>query len=125
MPKLVIDDREIEVAPKTMVIEAKPEVTGEPPGRSVHGIGTEADTLIQAGIREAVGPDFIIVYRLSLLDLVPDGNRWDEIVAQARAVEAAGATISVTHAIVELILSDTRRGAADAILPDHGDTIEL
>ena len=48
---------------------------------------------IVRGIRQAVGPDFIIVYRLSLLDLVPDGNRWDEIVAQAKAVEAAGATI--------------------------------
>ncbi|GGD36887.1 NADPH-dependent 2,4-dienoyl-CoA reductase [Pseudoxanthomonas indica] len=44
-------------------------------------------------IREACGPDFIIIYRLSLLDLVEDGNAWDEIVAQARAVEAAGATI--------------------------------
>ena len=48
---------------------------------------------IVRGIRESVGDDFIIVYRLSLLDLVPEGNRWDEIVAQARAVEAAGATI--------------------------------
>jgi 2,4-dienoyl-CoA reductase (NADPH2) len=44
-------------------------------------------------IREATGPRFIIIYRLSLLDLVPEGNCWDEIVAQARAVEAAGATI--------------------------------
>jgi 2,4-dienoyl-CoA reductase (NADPH2) len=44
-------------------------------------------------IREAVGPDFIIIYRLSMLDLVPDGNSWDEIVDQARAIEAAGATI--------------------------------
>ena len=44
-------------------------------------------------VREAAGPDFIIIYRLSLLDLVEDGNRWDEIVAQAKAVEAAGATI--------------------------------
>ena len=44
-------------------------------------------------IREAVGPDFIIIYRLSMLDLVPDGNSWDEIVAQAQAVEQAGATI--------------------------------
>ena len=44
-------------------------------------------------VREACGPDFILVYRLSLLDLVEDGNRWDEIVAQARAVQAAGATI--------------------------------
>lgn len=44
-------------------------------------------------VREAVGPDFIIIYRLSLLDLVDDGNQWEEIVAQAKAVEAAGATI--------------------------------
>jgi len=44
-------------------------------------------------IREACGPDFIIVYRLSLVDLVEDGNQWQEILAQARAVEAAGATI--------------------------------
>jgi len=44
-------------------------------------------------IREACGPDFIIIYRLSLLDLVEDGNQWEEILAQARAVEAAGATI--------------------------------
>src|SRR5690606_20217752 len=44
-------------------------------------------------VREACGPDFIIVYRLSMLDLVEDGNDWPAIVAQARAVEAAGATI--------------------------------
>jgi 2,4-dienoyl-CoA reductase (NADPH2) len=44
-------------------------------------------------VREAVGRDFIIIYRLSLLDLVPDGNSWPEIVAQARAVERAGATM--------------------------------
>jgi len=44
-------------------------------------------------VREACGPDFILIYRLSLLDLVEDGNAWDEIVQQAKAVEAAGATI--------------------------------
>ncbi|MFC5579280.1 FAD-dependent oxidoreductase [Lysobacter niabensis] len=44
-------------------------------------------------IREACGPDFIIIYRLSMLDLVDDGGTWDDVVAQARAVEAAGATI--------------------------------
>ena len=44
-------------------------------------------------IREACGPDFIIMYRLSMLELVPDGLAWDEIVAQAKAIEAAGATI--------------------------------
>ena len=44
-------------------------------------------------IRAAVGRDFIIIYRLSMLDLVPDGNDWPEVVAQAKAVEAAGASI--------------------------------
>lgn len=44
-------------------------------------------------IREACGADFIIIYRLSLLDLVEDGSNWEEIVQQAKAIEAAGATI--------------------------------
>jgi 2,4-dienoyl-CoA reductase (NADPH2) len=44
-------------------------------------------------VREACGPDFIIVYRLSMLELVPEGSAWEEIVAQAKAIEAAGATI--------------------------------
>ena len=48
---------------------------------------------IVSGIRKAVGPEFIIVYRLSMLDMVPDGNDWEEIVAQAKAIEAAGASI--------------------------------
>ncbi|MFT3807323.1 FAD-dependent oxidoreductase [Arenimonas sp.] len=44
-------------------------------------------------IREACGPDFILIYRLSMLELVPGGSDWDEIVMQAKAIEAAGATI--------------------------------
>ena len=48
---------------------------------------------IVARIREAVGRDFIIVYRLSLLDLVPQGQAWDEVMRLAKAVAAAGATI--------------------------------
>ncbi len=44
-------------------------------------------------IREAVGPDFILIYRLSMLELVEGGSAWDEIVLQAKAIEAAGATI--------------------------------
>ncbi len=43
--------------------------------------------------REKVGREFIIVFRLSMLDLVEGGSTWDEIVALARAIEAAGATI--------------------------------
>ncbi|MGW0159065.1 oxidoreductase [Mycobacterium sp. NPDC003323] len=44
-------------------------------------------------VREAVGTDFILVYRLSMADYVSDGQTWDEIVALATEVEAAGATI--------------------------------
>ncbi|MDR7134801.1 2,4-dienoyl-CoA reductase (NADPH2) [Lysobacter niastensis] len=44
-------------------------------------------------VREACGPDFIIVYRLSMLDLVDDGLAWDEVVQQGQAIEAAGATL--------------------------------
>ena len=48
---------------------------------------------IVSRLRAAVGKDFIIIYRLSMLDLVPDGSSWEEVVELARAVEAAGATI--------------------------------
>ena len=44
-------------------------------------------------MREAVGDDFILIYRISLIDLVPDGSTWEEVVALAHAVEAAGASI--------------------------------
>lgn len=44
-------------------------------------------------VREAVGPECIIVYRLSMLDLVPDGSSRDEVVELAGLIEAAGATI--------------------------------
>lgn len=43
--------------------------------------------------REAVGEKFIIVYRLSMLDLIPDGNLREETALLAQAVEQAGATI--------------------------------
>jgi 2,4-dienoyl-CoA reductase (NADPH2) len=43
--------------------------------------------------REAVGADFIICYRMSMADYVENGQSWDEIVALATEVEAAGATI--------------------------------
>jgi 2,4-dienoyl-CoA reductase (NADPH2) len=44
-------------------------------------------------VRAAVGRDFIVIYRLSMIDLVPNGSTWEEVVQLARAVEAAGATI--------------------------------
>ncbi len=44
-------------------------------------------------VRERVGQDFIIIYRLSMLDLVEGGSTFDETVQLARAIEAAGATL--------------------------------
>ena len=43
--------------------------------------------------RAAVGTDFIIIYRLSMIDLVPNGSTHQEVVQLAQAIEAAGATI--------------------------------
>ncbi|KXF89199.1 NADPH-dependent 2,4-dienoyl-CoA reductase [Phaeobacter inhibens] len=43
--------------------------------------------------REAVGTDFIIIYRLSMIDLVPNGSTYDEVVQLAQEIEKAGATI--------------------------------
>jgi 2,4-dienoyl-CoA reductase (NADPH2) len=40
-----------------------------------------------------VGADFILIYRLSMIDLIPNGQTWDEVVRVAKAVEAAGASI--------------------------------
>ena len=48
---------------------------------------------ILSRMRKEVGRDFIIIYRLSMLDLIPDGQSWEEVVALAKAVEKAGATI--------------------------------
>ncbi|MET4128704.1 NADPH-dependent 2,4-dienoyl-CoA reductase [Roseovarius sp. MBR-6] len=43
--------------------------------------------------REAVGPDFILIYRLSMIDLIPEGSTHAEVVQLAHAVEGAGASI--------------------------------
>ncbi len=44
-------------------------------------------------VRAAVGPEFIVIYRLSMIDLVPNGSSFDEVIQLAKEVEAAGATI--------------------------------
>lgn len=44
-------------------------------------------------VREVVGEKFIIIYRLSMMDLVAQGSSWEEVVLLAKAIEAAGATI--------------------------------
>lgn len=44
-------------------------------------------------IRESLGSHFIIIYRLSMLDLIEKGSSWEEVVVLAKAIEAAGATL--------------------------------
>jgi len=66
--------------------------------------------------REAVGEDFMIIYRLSMIDLIPDGNSWAETVMLAKAIEDAGATIINTgigwhEARVPTIATSVPRGA--------------
>ncbi|MEU5808749.1 NADPH-dependent 2,4-dienoyl-CoA reductase [Streptomyces sp. NPDC047718] len=66
--------------------------------------------------REAVGPDFILIYRLSMLDLVPGGSTLDEVVHLAKEIEAAGATIINTgigwhEARIPTIATSVPRGA--------------
>ncbi|WP_196061539.1 MULTISPECIES: NADPH-dependent 2,4-dienoyl-CoA reductase [unclassified Serratia (in: enterobacteria)] len=48
---------------------------------------------IVRAVREATGPEFILIYRLSMLDLVEDGSSWQEIEQLAVAIEQAGATL--------------------------------
>ncbi|WP_282203219.1 oxidoreductase [Kitasatospora fiedleri] len=67
-------------------------------------------------VRERVGPDFILIYRLSMLDLVPGGSTFDEVVRLAREVEAAGATLINTgigwhEARIPTIATSVPRGA--------------
>ena len=67
-------------------------------------------------VREAVGPDFIVIYRLSMIDLIPDGSSWPEVVQLAKAVAKAGATIINTgigwhEARVPTIATSVPRGA--------------
>lgn len=67
-------------------------------------------------IRAATGPRFIIIYRLSMLDLVEDGSSWEEIVELAHDIKAAGASIINTgigwhEARVPTIATMVPRGA--------------
>ena len=67
-------------------------------------------------VREAVGREFIIIYRMSLMDLVDQGQSWDEVVQLAHKIEAAGATIINTgigwhEARIPTIVTSVPRGA--------------
>ena len=67
-------------------------------------------------VRAQVGADFIIIFRLSMLDLVEGGSTWDEVVAMAKEVEKAGANIINTgigwhEARIPTIYTAVPRGA--------------
>lgn len=67
-------------------------------------------------VRESVGPNFIIIYRMSLMDLVEGGQEWAHIAALAKRIEAAGATIINTgigwhEARIPTIVTSVPRGA--------------
>ncbi len=71
---------------------------------------------VMTRVREAVGPDFIVIYRLSMIDLIPGGSTWDEVVTLAQAMETAGASILNTgigwhEARVPTIATSVPRGA--------------
>ncbi|SDU15398.1 2,4-dienoyl-CoA reductase (NADPH2) [Polaribacter sp. Hel1_33_78] len=66
--------------------------------------------------REAVGKEFIIIYRLSMLDLVENGSSWEEVVQLGKEIEKAGATIINTgigwhEARIPTIATSVPRGA--------------
>jgi 2,4-dienoyl-CoA reductase (NADPH2) len=66
--------------------------------------------------REALGADFLVMFRMSLLDLIPAGQTWDETVALAKALEEAGASVINTgigwhEARVPTILTQVPRAA--------------
>ncbi|MBL7542541.1 MAG: NADPH-dependent 2,4-dienoyl-CoA reductase [Bdellovibrionaceae bacterium] len=71
-------------------------------------------------IRQAVGANFIIIYRLSLLDLVENGSDWREVIQLAKAIEQAGATIISTgigwhEARIPTIATMVPRGAFTSV----------
>jgi 2,4-dienoyl-CoA reductase (NADPH2) len=66
--------------------------------------------------REALGDDFLVMFRMSMLDLIPDGQTWEETVTLARALQDAGATVLNTgigwhEARIPTILTQVPRAA--------------
>jgi 2,4-dienoyl-CoA reductase (NADPH2) len=80
--------------------------------------------------REAVGENFIIIYRLSMLDLVEEGSTWEEVVQLGKAIEAAGATIINTgigwhEARVPTIQTSVPRGAFAWVTQKMRDNVSI
>ncbi|NEA37503.1 NADPH-dependent 2,4-dienoyl-CoA reductase [Streptomyces sp. SID13031] len=85
---------------------------------------------IVRGIRERVGPDFLIIYRLSMADLVEGGQDWDEVVALGKEIEAAGASIINTgigwhEARVPTIVTSVPRAAFTSITASFRPHVQI
>ena len=85
---------------------------------------------IVRGIRQRVGPDFLIIYRLSMADLVEGGQNWDEVVALGKEVEAAGASIINTgigwhEARVPTIVTSVPRAAFTSITASFRPHVQI
>lgn len=88
-------------------------------GGDISGRASIAEHIVR-GIRARCGDDFLVVYRLSMIDLVEDGNTWDEIVEQAKRIEAAGVHLLNTgigwhEARVPTIVTSVPRAAFVAV----------
>jgi len=85
---------------------------------------------IVSRVREAVGSDFILIYRLSMLELVEQGSDWTSIVKQAKAVEAAGASLITTgigwhEARIPTIAAMVPRGAFSTVTAQLKSEVNL
>ncbi len=67
---------------------------------------------IVKAVRKIVGKNFIIIYRMSLIDLVPNGNTWPEIVQISQALEAAGVKVAKTPTEAAHILREVYAAVA-------------
>ncbi|HSH12380.1 MAG TPA: FAD-dependent oxidoreductase, partial [Desulfurivibrionaceae bacterium] len=81
-------------------------------------------------VRERVGEKFILIYRLSMLDLIEDGSTWDEVVQLAKAIEQAGASIINTgigwhEARVPTIATSVPRGAFTKVTRRLKDEVRI
>ncbi|PXX90428.1 NADPH-dependent 2,4-dienoyl-CoA reductase [Marinobacter vulgaris] len=81
-------------------------------------------------VRERVGSDFILIYRLSMLDLIEDGSTWEEVVQLAKEIEKAGATIINTgigwhEARVPTIATSVPRGAFTKVTARLRDEVTI
>ncbi|MDF0751110.1 NADPH-dependent 2,4-dienoyl-CoA reductase [Marinobacter sp. 71-i] len=81
-------------------------------------------------VRERVGSDFILIYRLSMLDLIEDGSTWEEVVQLAKEIEKAGATIINTgigwhEARIPTIATSVPRGAFTKVTARLKDEVSI